>query len=366
LRGLRNILVVAVAAIINSGCQNNAKTTEVITKREVIVDSIFNEAFTPKGDGFTGGDGTYSIKLPDGRDLWIFGDSFIGNVTDDWKRIETTPAYIRNSFVTFENGNVITHQQGDPADFKSMIIPPEVISNDSIDEHDLWYWPGDAFIENGNLNVFASKFSQEDHDDMWAFQFEGTELTELSLPDLKVLRVDKFSDLDSIHFGHAVLETGEYLYIYGLKNRSPYVARTEIGSVREGWQFYAGSGWSEKSTEAVPMIEFWGSEQFSVFELEDKYVMIMQGGDLSRKIYSFVSDTPFGPWTNKKMIYETPLPDNCESCWTYNALAHPQFTEDNMLLISYNTNSMVMQDHYDNALIYRPRFIRVPMELIMD
>lgn len=361
-----NVLIVAVAVTINFACQTDTKNADNLTKREVVVDTVFTQAFMPLGDGFTGGDGTYSIQLPDGRNLWIFGDSFIGNVTADHKRIETDPAYIRNSFVTFEEDKLITHQQGDPADFMSMMIPQEVTEHDSIDEHDLWYWPGDAFIENGSLNVFASKFSQENHADMWAFEFEGTELIELSLPDLSVIKIDRFADLDSVHFGHAVLETEDYLYIYGLKNKYPYVARAKRGDVRGSWTFFNSSEWSEKATNAAPMVEFWGSEQFSVFEWKDKYVMIMQGGDLSRKIYSFVSDTPFGPWVNEKMIYETPLPDNCESCWTYNALAHPQFTEDDMLLISYNTNSMTMQDHYDNALIYRPRFIRVPLELIMD
>ena len=112
------------------------------------------------------------------------------------------------------------------------------------------------------------------------------------------------------------------------------------------------------------MLDEKGSEQFSVFQYKGKYILIMQDSDLGRKIYSYTSTTPFGPWENRKMIYETPIPENCEQCWTYNALAHPQFTEDDLLLVSYNTNSMRMQDHYDNALIYRPRFIRVPLELI--
>jgi hypothetical protein len=335
-----------------------------IKVREVLIDSSFTKKFLPKGEGFTGSDGTYSVELPNGKTVWIFGDTFIGNVTSDNRRLKTTPTYIRNSFVMFEGDQLITFQQGKPHEFKSMMIPPEVSGGK--DENELWYWPGDGFIENGKLNVFVSKFSQQNHNDMWAFNFLGTELIEFSLPDFKPQRVDRINDLDSIHYGHAVLESENFLYIYGLKNEFPYVARAEKEKVREPWEFYNGHQWVRTAYEAAPILQFSGSEQFSVFEWRGIYVMIMQEGHLGRKIYSFTSKTPFGPWENQKMIYETPILDNCPDCWTYNALAHPQFIEDEMLLISYNTNSMKMQDHYDNALIYRPRFIRVPLEIITN
>lgn len=356
-------LIFIVLSTLLIACKTSVSENAEVSNRTITIDTIFNARFFPKGEAFTGGDGTYSIALPDGRSLWIFGDSFIGNVTPDLKRIKTDPQYIRNCFVILGNDSLIMLQQGEPHEFKSMMIPPEVTSG-KYSEHDLWYWPGDGFIENGNLNVFASKFFQEKNTDMWAFQFQGTELIEFSLPDLSVLRIDRFPQLDSVHYGHAILETDEYTYIYGLKKQFPYAARAKKGNVRDAWQFYTGKEWVDQATGAEPMIEFAGSEQFSVFKWEEIYVMIMQGGNLSRKIYSFTSTQPYGPWENQQLLYETPLPQGCDACWTYNALAHPQFTEDDFLLISYNTNSMEMNDHYANAAIYRPRFIRVPMERV--
>lgn len=335
-------------------------------ERKVVVDSVFTDKFLPKGKGFTGGDGTYSIQLPDGRTVWIFGDTFIGNVTSDFKRTKTTPAYIRNSFVTIEDSGLVTYQQGAPQEFKSMMIPPEVANGTSgMGEHELWYWPGDALLENGKLNVFVSKFYQEDHEDMWGFQFKGTELIEFSLPDFKRLRVNRFDNLDSIHFGHAIHETDSFTYIYGLKDGFPYVAKATRGNIRGAWRFYNGTNWIDSASQAAPMLKFEGSEQFSVFEWKGSFILLMQGGDLSRNIYSFTSSTPYGPWTNQQWIYETPLPEGCVDCWTYNAIAHPQYIEDDMLLVSYNTNSMKMDDHYNDALIYRPRFVRIPLEFIL-
>ena len=40
-----------------------------------------DERFELDGPGWVGGDSTYSVELPDGRTLWLFSDSFIGEVT---------------------------------------------------------------------------------------------------------------------------------------------------------------------------------------------------------------------------------------------------------------------------------------------
>jgi hypothetical protein len=180
------------------------------------------------------------------------------------------------------------------------------------------------------------------------------------------LKVHRFANLDSIHFGHCLLEDGGYLYIYGLKNGKPFVARALNQEVLKPWEFYNGKSWSEKANEAQPILDFKGSEQFSVFKSDEAYIMIMQQGGLSPDIYSFTSSAPYGPWGNKKLLYTTQQPPGCKQCFTYNALAHPQFTVDNMLLISYNTNTHLLAEHFGDALLYRPRFIRVPMELILD
>lgn len=320
--------------------------------------------FLPYGDAFTGGDATYSVVTPNGETVWIFGDTFLGNVTADNKRIKTDPLYIRNSFVTFANGERITHHQGEPVEFKSAIIPPAVL-NGEYTELEFWYWPGDAFVDNEKMYVFASKFHQIDPTDMWGFAFRGTDLVELSLPDFKQLSVTSFPDTDSVHYGHAVHEEGNYIYMYGLKKEFPYVARANRHNFRSSWEYFDGTGWVGDANAAVPMLRFAGSEQFSVFKQEDNFVMVMQEGGFGRRIYSFTSNTPFGPWENQQLLYETPLTSDCPECFTYNAVAHPQFIKDEFLLISYNTNSMKLEDHYANAMIYRPRFIRVPMEMIL-
>jgi hypothetical protein len=352
-----------------AGCENKNEKEDLIQQsaepRQVLIDTAWTEKFMPDTVGFSGADGVYSQLLPDGRTVWIFGDTFIGNLSEGNTRIKTNPLYIRNSFVVFEEDQRQTLQQGKPEEFKSMMIPPEVADGSAgKTELELWYWPGDAFIENGNLNVFLSKFSQIG-EGMWDFQFEGTEMFTFSLPDFEIQEVEQFDELNEIHFGHAVCETDSFTYIYGLKEKFPYVARAPHGQVTGEWEFYTGELWCKESMEAKPVLEFSGSEQFSVFTHNDKFIMIMQEGELSNRIFSFTADNPEGPWENKQLIYEIPLPAENKNLFTYNALGHPQFIKDNMLLVSYNTNSFELDDHFKDALIYRPRFIRVPMELIL-
>ena len=47
---------------------------------QVVPDLIFNTLFRTESGGWVAGDGTFSLELPGGRTLWLFGDSFIGTV----------------------------------------------------------------------------------------------------------------------------------------------------------------------------------------------------------------------------------------------------------------------------------------------
>ena len=84
-------------------------------------------------------------------------------------------------------------------------------------------------------------------------------------------------------------------------------------------------------------------------------------GSLSPEICIYKSDHPYKGWTDKRTIYSTPLDSLNTNIFTYNALAHPHLENGDGMLISYNTNSFKLEDHYKDAGIYRPRFIRVDL-----
>lgn len=344
-------------------CQPN-QSSKNTTESVVRIDEGFNERFTMSGPGFTGSDATYSVNLPDGRTVWIFGDTFIGTVTPEMTREKTDPMYIRNCFVLQDGEQMTTLHQGRPEEFKSMMIPDEVGADST--ENDIWYWPGDAFVKDNVMSVFVSKFHQADTG-MWGFKFLETELVQYSLPEIKEINklAIPHTRKDPIHFGHAVYEGSDYLYIYGLGRGKPHVARASYDNIATGWEYFDGQSWSSDPEDSQPMVDVSGSEQFSVIELKGKYALVTQLGDLSDEVVSLISDTPFGPWTNQTLLFKTPIPIENQKLFTYNALVHPQFTVNDELLISYNTNSMRLQDHFENAAIYKPRFMRVPIDMVL-
>jgi hypothetical protein len=172
---------------------------------------------------------------------------------------------------------------------------------------------------------------------------------------------------NGVMYGDRLMTYGDWVYIYGRKQQGglniPYVhvARAEVGSLEGPWEFYNGSEWVSDPASSAWLTFDGVSQQFAVFEHEGKFVLLSQDIWLSTEIFTMVADQPEGPWTNKTIIYDTPLP--FEDMFTYNAYAHPQFDENNELLVSYNSNGSFWEI-FNNVELYRPRFIRVPYEMI--
>ena len=118
------------------------------------------------------------------------------------------------------------------------------------------------------------------------------------------------------------------------------------------------------------MLAISGSEQFSVFRIRDKYVLVVQeGGFMTREIVSYFSDSPYTGWKNRKVLCLTQLPEDVTSTanlFAYNSMAHPQFIENGELLISTCINSFVVEDIFRDAGKYRPVFLRVPVSRIFE
>ena len=330
-----------------------------------IPDTALSKLFIRNCCGFTGGDGTYSVLLPNGKTVWIFGDTFLGTVNPDLSRARSTPIFIRNSFVIQDGDSLTTLHRFSPPHNTSLVIPPAVRENENLSEDELWFWPGDGLIEDGRLKVFFSLFSQSDTG-MWNFQWQSTWLATFSLPGIKEESLVEipYSKTNKVHYGHAIYEAPDFTYIYGACEKQAHVARYTSGNVNGPWEFYTGKEWTENPDESRPMSDMHSSEQFTVLKIKDKYVYITQMDSFSRDICSFVSETPFGPWDQQSLLYTTPIPGEDKNLITYNAIAHPQYMDNKRILVSYNMNSFKLEDHFRNADIYRPRFIWVPLKLI--
>lgn len=348
-------------------CSNyqDAKQTDSNLNKKSVDD--FTTFFARDCCGVTGADGIYSVLLPDGRTVWIFGDSFIGTVNADGSREKDSPIFIRNAMAVQDGDSLRTLYNEIDGWKTSLVVPEGAPKGKQFSEDSLWYWPGDGFIENGKLKVFMSAFYQADTGN-WGFRWVRKDIAVLSLPDLKLEEVviGPEPGKKKVHYGHAVCDDADdFTYIYGLGEGKVHVARVEKGDVTSTWKYYNGSSWVTDPNEAIPMLEFSGSEQFSVFKLKDKFVFLSQGGGFSRDVVSFVSDLPYTGWKDETILFKTTLPSDSENLFSYNALAHPQFIKDGNLLVSYCINSYELEDVFTDANNYRPRFNWVAVDKIL-
>ena len=322
-------------------------------------DTAFNRQFRQEIGGWIAADATYSIYLPDGRTLWLFGDTFIGVVNED-NSIVPGSRFIRNSAVIQDGNDLQTLFRGTRSD------PSDFIPTDHLDS--LWYWPEHGIVENDTLRIFVAKF-RKNPDGPSGFQFEhaGNDIANFTYPGLEhISNVAIYASASNdVLDGDRILEDTSHIYIYGRRNDDPsvnipypHVARALKGEVMEqGWEFYTGSGWSSDPDATQRINSFQVSQQYSVTRFMGKYILLTQDIWTSPKIFTFTSETPVGPWKNKKLVYTTP--ESSGTTWTYNAYAHPQFNSAGELLVSYNVNGD-FASIFNNVEIYRPRFIRIP------
>ena len=332
-----------------------------IQAQSIVSDTTFNNLLRNCNNGWIAGDATYSIALPDGKTMWLFGDTFIGTVEAD-NSISPGAKMIRNSAVLMNKDSLQTLYTGsldNPGDFIPTNYP------DSI-----WYWPEHGMVENDTLKIFLAKYKKNPAiSSSWNFVHTGQYIANFSYPEIQLLNIIPLSYADNnVLYGVRILYDSNYTYVYGRKEEDisgfnipyPHVARFTQNS-NEKWSFFDGSSWSQEPEQSAAINSFQVSQQYGVIKHNEIYILITQDIWLSPEIYSFTSSSPTGPWENKTLIYTTPIFWN--NTFTYNAYPHPQFDTNNQLLISYNTNGDFWEI-FKNVETYRPRFIRVPYEII--
>ena len=308
-------------------------------------DSTYINLFS-RINGWTGGDATYSVKLPSGKTLWMFGDSFINQVSEDGSR----PSFrlINNSLVIEGDSQFDTYYAGASSNPEAFAKPPEP---------NWWYWPGDATVADDTLYLFMHAFGN-DTGGAWDFYRTAIDVLAMNPVTLEIYDNRRKFEGTSISWGAVIFEDDDYTYIYGVKkidlNKFAYVSRTNA-SLSKTWEYFTGTGWSLEVSDAVSIFNN-VSEQFSVFKKKGVYYLLTQHHIFGSEIYLYSSSTPYGEWEDKKIIYCTP--ETGGNIFTYNAFVHPDIYQDS-LLISYNVNSFDYTDLLKDVNTYRPYFVRV-------
>lgn len=334
----------------NERKKSKTKHDEVNETRTVTASEDFENLVIVDSLGVTGADGVISFPLDSTTSVFMMGDSFLAPVRH--KKRDVDSKMINNTFI---------------------------LVNENERTHDAQYnGAGDGYEKSGTIHVFMFRFLHGDK--AWGFEFSGADYIRMDSETFEVLSQEDFpySNMNQVHYGHSLLYQDDYTYIYGAWNAKDstalHVARAKLNpdiKKLEGFEFFDGKSWTSDPVKSAPLggIEQQVPEQFSVFKYDDLYVLLLQARELGNgNIFSYLSDSPTGPWRNEKLLYHTTEQENTEDqVFTYNAMAHPQYIKDDKLLVSYCVNSFEVSNiHEVNTDYYRPRFIWVPMEMILE
>ena len=323
-------------------------------------------------NGWTGADSTFSVKLADGRIVWIFSDTFLGPLNADHTRPVSAPL-INNSFVV-QDGNQLTTVQGGTAAQPAAIMPPPQPGH--------WYWSGDGQrTDSGWLQVIYEDYYKTGTSG-WDFAYDHSQVATFDPSDLSApITTTSMPVGGGTIWGSAILPASAsgdgYTYVYGVRDaptdKGLRLARVHGSDLdTPSWQFYTPDGWVVNPIDAADIVTG-TSDELSVTPWRGGFLLVSQDTTLafSALVYGYTGCDPYGPFTNKTQLYRMPETGPYGSygnpnVYAYNAHVHAEQSSDTSLLISYNVNSLdttvtPTSDMYRDTSIYRPRFIRVQL-----
>ncbi len=331
----------------------------------------------PLKDGWLGADAAYSIPLPDGRDIWIFGDTLYGK-----HRVVTNgdPRMVRNSLgiSTCKNGRwhlnyVIRHDSaGNPLTYFQEQKP------------DTWYWAFDGVYYNKHLwvTLMCIRNTPKNAGNPFGFETCGTDLAKVSDLDAnpQKWKVEYFPLVpDGTHAypsATTVIE-GDYLYIFALYEKAPRpmlltrIPLKGLDDPAKHLQYLAKDGsWKPGFVpdDAAHVMADGGSEMSVRYhpQLKEWLAVLMEPTFFSNKILLRTAPRLTGPWSTGRVIYSIPemekdKPGYDKDTFCYAAKEHPEFRKPGSILFTYVCNTMQVDKLPKELNIYFPKVVSVPL-----
>lgn len=322
------------------------------------------------GSGWTGGDSTWTATLPDGREAFVFSDTFLGPITPPTRPPDAL--FVHNSFVIRDGEGHWSTVVGGTADHRAGVVAPVDPTH--------WFWLGAATYLDGALQVPLSEWRSGGRGPL-DFVFVGSSLARFDIGDLRAASaITPLPRSRGIQWGQWVQNDGGWTYVYGVEtgadNKYLHVARIAGGDLRQAFSYWTGRGWSSAEADSFRVSDRVGAE-LSVHRLRDGVYMLttMQGGrGFSDRLVGRFGPSPTGPFGPATTLYLTPESGSAglyhdADVYTYNAHVHPEYSTSSKLVISYDVNSLDTApggDVYRQVSIYRPRFIVVSLRWNAD
>jgi hypothetical protein len=322
--------------------------------------------FSPETSLWRGADAAYSVPLSRDRILWLFGDTFVASpgvqgragsrMVRNSLAIQTLPAAPKYFWRS---------QKGQPAD----AFTPDVGEG--------WLWPLSGVRIGPTLYLFMMQMIAKG-DGAFGFAFLKSVLVIVDNPDDDpgawtihqevIPHVLRSPDGDLFFGGASVLHEG-MLYIYGVqesreKGKGIVVAAVDPGSIADfnRWTFFNGKVWDRSPRALLPLFHG-GSVEMSVTPIPGGLAAVYTDQGMSPEIHLRRSRHPVGPWSAPELLHRCVEPTWNRNYFCYAAKAHPELAASGReLIVTYACNSMNFAEAVKDLRIYRPRFVRVPLE----
>jgi hypothetical protein len=327
--------------------------------------------------GWQGADAAYSIPLPSGRDIWIFGDTLYGK-----QRVVNgnAPRMVHNSLgisTCDAEGNfhlqyVIRHDTSSRAE--SFFSPKNP-------EH--WYWALDGFVNRKDLWVTLLCIKHPQHSSPGAMDFAtcGSDLARVSElnRDPQRWRIQYFplvpDGVKAFPSATTVVD-GKYVYLFALyesASRPLLVTRIplqELGNPKKNLEYLTNDGRWELGFVPANAKEIMnpGSPELSIRyhpDLKKWLAVMVDPKGFSYKVIVLSAPGLTGPWSDPQVIYHIPEmlpgPNHDASTFCYAGKEHPEYESAGELDFTYVCNTMNVPKLATDYSIYYPHFIQVPM-----
>ncbi|MEV4663342.1 fibronectin type III domain-containing protein [Micromonospora echinofusca] len=316
------------------------------------VNDMFN-SYGNAGGHWTGGDGTASVALPDGRVAWLFADSFLGTVNADGSRPANSPMV--NNLIVVQEGDQLTRTlHGGTVEGPSALVKPAQSG-----EH---YWITDGVVEGDTLKVIYNRIRTTGSGAL-DFEQTGVALATFALPALTLTSVVDLPLGPKISWGAGIFPDGAYTYIYGLSSapgrmKFAHLARVPAGGLSGAWEFWTGSAWSPDLSAVGRLIS--GVDGGGVQKVGNQYVWVTHESNLlfDPQFVAYTSPSPTGPFTGPIQLFSAPETQT-QGLFVYNARVHPDLARSGKLLVSYDVNDFTPGGTTANVMHGRPRFVEV-------
>ncbi len=343
--------------------------------------------------GWTGGDVAASFIIPGNRALWVFGDSFIGEI-EDGRRINST--LVNNTIAVHPYDPSHPGQAPEDRQVKYYWGPNDAngkptawVRPSEAGGAKTWYWPTGGGVvlpgpEDGSkLALFLIELEKKPGDNsVWGFQVIHDAVAMVDNVDAPVEQwrpcVREISADPAIEWGVAALMSSspDYVLIYGTKldaskNRNLVLGRVKPSEFENfsAWEFLGPDGqWLKSQDRAEPIVKGIASE-LSVDKITDQsggmhLVMVYSEPPLGNRIMIRTSLNPEGPWSEAMPVFTVTETGQGKALFVYAAKGHAPLSENGTLLVSYIVNSNDFNELVEDFALYRPRFISVPLKAL--